>query len=45
MPAWASTDEAKCWFLGFAMGATVRIFRSGLKWLKRVGDDTPNSND
>jgi len=38
IPAWATTDEAVAWFYGFAIGATVRIFRAGLKWVKRIGD-------
>lgn len=40
-PAWATTDEAKCFFLGFAVGATVRIFRAALRWVKRIGNDLP----
>jgi len=38
-PAWAVSDDAQAWFAGFLMAALVRIFRAGLKWFKRVGND------
>lgn len=37
LPAWALTDEAKAWFLGFGAMALVRIFRAALIWFKRAG--------
>ena len=36
VPLWADTDEAKCFFYGFAVGATVRIFRAACKWFKNA---------
>jgi len=40
LPAWATTDEAKCFFYGLLMAASIRIFRAGLKWMKRIANDS-----
>jgi len=42
-PVWATTDELKCFYIGMFIGATVRIVRAGLKWVKRIGDDHDRS--
>lgn len=39
MPEWAVSEEAQAWVCGFFLMATVRIFRAGLRWFKRVGRD------
>jgi len=39
LPAWASTDEAACWFYGFAIAATVRVFRAVARWVRRISSD------
>jgi len=38
LPSWATTDAAICFYYGFAMGATVRIYRAAMKWMKKVGN-------
>jgi hypothetical protein len=35
-PEWATSDEARVWYLGFALAAMVRIAKAGLRWFKRV---------
>jgi len=45
LPAWATTDEAAAWFVGFCLGCMLRLFRVGLRWFRRVGDDSASSND
>ena len=44
IPAWAVSLEAQAWFYGFAIGATVRIFRTVLRWVKRYAADHFGSN-
>lgn len=39
LPAWATTDEAKAYVAGFVVGASVRIFRSAMRWMKRIASD------
>lgn len=39
LPAWALTDEAKAWFLGFGAMALVRVFRACLIWFRRAGTE------
>jgi len=39
-PAWAQTDEAKAFFLGVAAAFLVGLVHVGLRWFRRVGDDT-----
>jgi len=41
MPAWAVSDEAKAWVLGFIFGALVRITKASLLHFKRAGSDMP----
>lgn len=36
VPAWAGSNEAQAWFYGLAAAAMVRVFRAGLRWLKRT---------
>jgi len=36
MPEWATTEEAACFFMGFATGAGIILFRAGLRWWKRA---------
>jgi hypothetical protein len=45
IPDWATTDEALAWFYGFAVGASVRVFRAGLRWVKRIGEETTGGGD
>lgn len=41
LPSWALlSPEAAVFFLGFAFACGVRLFRSGNRWFKRVGEDT-----
>jgi len=39
LPAWATTDEAQAFVYGLFIAAGVRVFRAGLRWVKRVSDD------
>jgi hypothetical protein len=39
IPAWAVTDEAKAFALGFAFALLVRFMRSMIKNLKRAGTE------
>ncbi|MFT3869860.1 MAG: hypothetical protein QM715_15530 [Nibricoccus sp.] len=39
LPEWALTDEAKVFALGMMFGALVRLTRTGLRWVRRVGSD------
>jgi hypothetical protein len=45
LPLWATTDEAAAFFYGFCVGATVRIFRAGLRWMKRIPGNEGNQKD
>jgi hypothetical protein len=38
-PEWATSDDAKAWFVGFVVGALVRLVKSGLRWFKRVSNE------
>lgn len=34
-------DGLDIWWMGFGLGATVRVFRAGLRWVKRApGNDS-----
>jgi len=39
VPAWVTSPEGLCFVLGFALMAGVRLFRAGLKWMKRAGSE------
>jgi len=39
-PAWASSDAAMCWLMGFITGAIIRIFRAALRWFKKTGTES-----
>jgi hypothetical protein len=39
VPAWATSEEAQVWLLGFGAGAMVTLFRACLRWMKRAMDD------
>lgn len=39
LPDWATTPEAQAWFYGFVVGGSIRIFRTCLRWVKRIGAD------
>jgi len=39
-PAWATTDAAKCWLMGFIVGAMICIFKKALRWFKRAGTES-----
>jgi len=43
IPAWAVTPEAQAWVLGFFSAALVRVFRAGVRWLKRVDQGSSDS--
>lgn len=45
LPDWATTDEAKAWFLGFVAMGMVRLFRAGLRWFKRAGAEGVSHGD
>lgn len=40
LPAWAVTQDAQAFWLGFGAASMVRIFRAGLRWFHRVSDDS-----
>lgn len=45
LPLWATSDEATAFFYGFAVMAGVRLFRVGLRWVRRIASDSGGSSD
>jgi len=39
LPTWAASDDAKAFIYGFFVGASVRIWRAGARWLRKYLDD------
>jgi len=35
-PAWASTNEAKAFFVFFVAACFIQLFRAGLRWFRSV---------
>jgi hypothetical protein len=35
-PSWATTDEAKAFFVFFVAACSIQLFRSGLRWFRAV---------
>jgi len=33
------TENYQIFLAGFTLGATIRLFKAGLRWVKRIGDD------
>ena len=40
-PEWATTDDARAFWLGLGVGVMVRLVRAAMRWFRRVGDDLP----
>ena len=40
LPAWAVSDDAKAWFLGFGACMMAVLFRAALNYFRAVGRET-----